>query len=77
LVATGLTNQQVAEPMFLSRHTVDFHLRQIFRRLGIASRVETDPADLSARPSNGVAATPHGWDSAGGAPASSKMISSR
>jgi DNA-binding CsgD family transcriptional regulator len=40
MVATGLTNQQVAEHMFLSRHTVDFHLRQIFRRLGTGSRVE-------------------------------------
>jgi DNA-binding CsgD family transcriptional regulator/tetratricopeptide (TPR) repeat protein len=40
LVATGLTNQQVAEHMFLSRHTVDFHLRQIFRGLGIGSRVD-------------------------------------
>jgi DNA-binding CsgD family transcriptional regulator len=26
--------------MFLSRHTIDFHLRQIFRKLAIASRVE-------------------------------------
>lgn len=39
-VAEGLTNRQVAERMFLSRHTVDFHLRQVFRKLGINSRVE-------------------------------------
>jgi len=39
LVAEGLSNQQVATRMFLSRHTVDFHLRHIFRKLGIGSRV--------------------------------------
>lgn len=40
VVAEGLTNAQVGDRMFLSRHTVDFHLRQIFRKLGIRSRVE-------------------------------------
>jgi len=40
LVAQGLSNQQVAEQMYLSVHTVAFHLRQIFRKLGIGSRVE-------------------------------------
>lgn len=40
LVSEGLTNPQVAARMYLSRHTVDFHLRQIFRKLSIASRVE-------------------------------------
>ncbi|MEY2580844.1 MAG: hypothetical protein QOE09_693 [Ilumatobacteraceae bacterium] len=39
LVAEGLSNQRVGERMFLSRHTVDFHLRHIFRKLGIDSRV--------------------------------------
>src|ERR671919_236786 len=39
LVAEGLTNAEVAERMYLSRHTVDFNLRQIFRKLGIRSRV--------------------------------------
>jgi DNA-binding CsgD family transcriptional regulator len=39
LVAEGLTNQEVATRMFLSRHTIDFHLRHIFRKLGIESRV--------------------------------------
>lgn len=40
LVAQGLTNRQVAGQMFLSPHTVSFHLRQVFRKLGISSRVE-------------------------------------
>jgi DNA-binding CsgD family transcriptional regulator len=39
-VAEGMTNRQVAERMYLSRHTVDFHLRAIFRKLVVASRVE-------------------------------------
>jgi DNA-binding CsgD family transcriptional regulator len=39
LVAEGLSNQKVAGRMFLSRHTVDFHLRRIFRKPGIDSRV--------------------------------------
>ncbi|MFB9839078.1 helix-turn-helix transcriptional regulator, partial [Actinoallomurus acaciae] len=40
LAAQGLTNPQVATQMFVSPHTVKFHLRQVFRKLGIASRVE-------------------------------------
>ncbi|WP_433257306.1 helix-turn-helix transcriptional regulator [Streptosporangium sp. CA-135522] len=40
LVAQGLTNRQAAEQMFISEHTVAFHLRQIFRKLDIHSRVE-------------------------------------
>jgi transcriptional regulator of acetoin/glycerol metabolism len=40
LAADGLTNRGVAERLFLSPHTVDFHLRQIYRRLGVSSRLE-------------------------------------
>ncbi|MGI8331970.1 helix-turn-helix transcriptional regulator [Actinomadura scrupuli] len=39
-VAQGLTNRQVANRMFVSSHTVAFHLRNIFRKLDINSRVE-------------------------------------
>nr|BAC55205.1 transcriptional activator [Streptomyces sp. TP-A0274] len=38
LVAGGLTNQQAARHLFISPHTVGFHLRQIYRKLGIRSR---------------------------------------
>jgi DNA-binding CsgD family transcriptional regulator len=40
LIAKGLTNRQAAAQMFLSPHTVSTHLRHIFAKLGIASRVE-------------------------------------
>ena len=40
LVAEGLNNNQVAARMYISTHTVAHHLRQAFRKLAIASRVE-------------------------------------
>jgi DNA-binding NarL/FixJ family response regulator len=40
LVAEGLNNNQVAARMYISTHTVAHHLRQVFRKLSIASRIE-------------------------------------
>jgi DNA-binding CsgD family transcriptional regulator len=40
LVAHGLTNREVGERLFVSPHTVDFHLRAIYRKLDVRSRVE-------------------------------------
>lgn len=39
-VADGATNREVAARLFLSTRTVDHHLRNIYSRLGIRSRVE-------------------------------------
>ncbi|MFI6072220.1 ATP-binding protein [Actinoplanes sp. NPDC051343] len=53
LVAEGLTNVEVAERLFLSRHTVDSHLRKIFSKLGIGRRVELAKVVAQERAGNG------------------------
>jgi DNA-binding CsgD family transcriptional regulator len=40
LVATGLTNPQIAEKLFLSSHTVNSHLTTIYSKLEVSSRIE-------------------------------------
>ncbi|NEB78408.1 helix-turn-helix transcriptional regulator, partial [Streptomyces sp. SID14478] len=40
LVSQGFTNSQVGERLFISGHTVAFHLKKIFRKMNVASRVE-------------------------------------
>jgi DNA-binding CsgD family transcriptional regulator len=49
LVVQGLTNQQIAKRIRCSPETVKFHLRNIFRKLGIGSRVEIARFVLAAR----------------------------
>jgi len=40
LVAEGLTNREVAAALFVSDHTVEFHLTRVYRKLGVRSRAE-------------------------------------
>jgi DNA-binding CsgD family transcriptional regulator len=56
LVVDGLTNREVANRLFVSPHTVDAHLRHIYRKLGIRSRVELTRvvAEHDARPMESV-----------------------
>jgi len=38
LAADGLTNRAIAETLFVTRKTVDFHLRGVYRKLGVSDR---------------------------------------
>ena len=40
LVAAGLSNPAIAEQLHVSRHTVESHLKHVFAKLGIRTRVE-------------------------------------
>ncbi|WP_164704508.1 ATP-binding protein [Blastococcus litoris] len=46
LVRQGLSNRDVAAQLFVSPRTVDFHLRNVFSKLGVASRAELTALSL-------------------------------
>ena len=40
MVCDGLTNRDIVLRLYLSPHTVNHHLRHIFKELGITSRMQ-------------------------------------
>jgi DNA-binding CsgD family transcriptional regulator len=40
LAASGLTNREIAETLFVTPKAVEYHMRHVFEKLGISSRRE-------------------------------------
>jgi DNA-binding CsgD family transcriptional regulator len=55
LVSEGATNKAVAAQLFVSPKTVEYHLRKVFDKLGIASRGELIRIELGERPEAQIA----------------------
>lgn len=50
LAAAGRTNVQIGAELYLSRHTVEWHLRKVFHKLGVTSRMQLRDALGGADP---------------------------
>ncbi|MFI8301213.1 ATP-binding protein [Streptomyces nigra] len=49
LAHSGLTNGEIAARLLLSRHTIDWHLRKVFAKMGISSRKQISLERVNGR----------------------------
>lgn len=49
LVGQGMSNREAASQLYLSPRTIDFHLRNVYAKLGVSSRVELAQLPLDDR----------------------------
>jgi DNA-binding CsgD family transcriptional regulator len=49
LVAQGMSNKEVAAQLFLSPRTIDYHLRNVFSKLGLTSRTQLVRMDFDGQ----------------------------
>lgn len=40
MVATGATNEEIADRLFVSRHTVKTHLYHVYKKINVPSRLQ-------------------------------------
>ena len=52
LVARGYTNREIAERLFVSHHTVGTHVRHIYQKLQVRSRVALTRLVLGQKPAD-------------------------
>ncbi|WP_162829910.1 helix-turn-helix transcriptional regulator [Amycolatopsis palatopharyngis] len=55
-IAEGLTNEQIARRLYLSKRTVEHHVSSILRKLGLANRAEATAYSLRGPAEHGAAA---------------------